>query len=1188
MIYIFRITNIPVIKFIFSFSFRCVTDGTSTAGYAADETSTILGSSDSVSVGNPKSDFTQLDTEVWLQSLAVRAAKRDEVTTKSADALTSLSRLTKQNILALDLMMTDGKPKLKTEEESSVYSVDQEGFYTSFHNDSGLKKSTNTLVDDEEYCGLKDSQSVCSVESVIHIPDKNSKFAGLRKGGNQPKVLSKVNPPAPPLRSSSNKDIVNGEDLTDSIKPSELLSVPSQESSVSESDQEAVFTRVKTKTQISSTAFPSLVAFSTSEDETSPNSSYENSGKKSKKKVDDYIFNESETLDGFKNTSDLSFLSQKSGSYLKSSNSDSGGLSESSLKHSKSALECTDQGYDSLTLPKGSHSNKRVKDKSEAGYQSWPRSHKSHTNPGILKTPEKTPDNTRPPKTLNFDPVVNLFRPGTKFSEQMPLPSPTNSSSSEGNNSSTVLCMNSFQTPVTSDTSYKLSVPLSANDKKMRGKQDFMDLETGLPMKYQPVITVTPRSRSGDRNNSERLSTSVRLTPDSNQNKTAMIKPKAQSTPYGGQSNNDSPQNLYAVSPVFAQKEAQRQNQNDNSNNKINGYMDMNSLKSAGSVSSIASSECLNFNDNSTYMSMSSPCSSPNLSNMDFSISNTPSGSLDSLLDIRRTPTNGLENDTYMINTNLHINGGNNGYGNNNSSESGSVAPVVTQSNTSVSHSGYSGNRTSPNNSRMHGSNMSSSSRTNDSVSSVSSCNTTAGHRSLDSSRDLTRVTQISNLSTPGSAKTPVAIETKSSSSLSNSKHRQSRADTRKEPSYRNTSRRSLPTDSTTYGQSLLADTRQKIEHTANLHQSSPSHKHNMASSRSLPNGFNAMNSSSETLNGRNDYSNRSGHSHDQNRRSFPSYLSENSASGNNDHSPRSDAYHGGMANKNRNTSYRAATGQSKSYPSLPASKPSGPVRVAMDMNPKLNFDEDVMARADSYRIAVRNTNGIIPDVANRNTSYRFAIDDAMPISTNSKLEALSLNDSRSPSNGRDVRRMGITDVDQAKGIAGKSPVVNSGKSHHQPVISGKSQSKGSKSTSSLPNSGPKSNHIRKVTQTDVDPIEIVSTIDNNRNDTRKANKNNQNRSSTYIQFDPIFEDDDFSGSTDTLHLSMPSSAKSSTQNLSHNSVGSSSGSRLKAKLLNGGGSHSNRDSNFNLKTVKSSKSGKPIEIEDDWRFSQV
>ena len=1103
------------------------------------------------------------------------------MTTKSADALTSLSRLTKQNILALDLMMTDGKPTLKTEEESSVYSVDQEGFYTSFHNDSGLKKSTNTLVDDEECSGVKDSQSVCSVDSVIHIPDKNNKFAGLRKGDGQPKVLSKVNPPAPPLRSSSQKDITNCEDHTDSNKPPELLSVPSLESSVSESDQEAVFTRVKTKTQISSTAFPSLVAFSTSEDESSPNSSLENS-KKTKKKVEDYIFNESETLEGLKNTSDLSFLSQKSGSYLSSSNSDSFGLSESSLKHSKSALECTDQGYDSLTLPKGCHSNKKVKDKSETSYQSWPRSHKSHTNPGILKTPEKTQDNNKPPKTLNFAPVVNLFSPGTKFSEQMPLPSPTNSSSSEGNNSSTVLCMDSFQTPVTSDTSYKLSVPLSAKNKNMRGKQDYMDLETGLPMKYQPVITVTPRSRSGDRNNSDRSGISVRMTPDTNQNKTAMIKPTAQSTPYGGQSNNDNTQNLYAVSPVFAQKETQRTNQNENSNNQVNGYMDMNSLKSAGSFSSIASSECLNFNnDSSTYMSMSSPCSSPNLSNMDFSISNTPSGSLDSLLDIRRTPTNGLENDTYMINTNLHINGGN-GCGNKNNLENGSVAA---QRNTSASSSGQNGNRTLSNSSRNHGSNIvSSSSRTNDSISSVSSCNTTAGRRSLDSSHDLTRVTQISNLSSmSSSAKTPVAIETKSSSS---SKHRQSRADTRKEPSYRNTSRRSLPTDSTTYGQSLLADTRQKIEHTANLHKSSPSHNNkNMASSRSCPNGFNAMNSSSETLNGRNDYSSRNGNSHDQNRRSFPSYQSENS-SANDDHSFRSDGYHSGLGNK-RNTSYRAANSQSKSYPSLPASKPSGPVRVATDMNPKLNFDEDVMSRADSYRIAVRNTNGIIPDVPNRNTSYRFAIDDAMPIGTNSKLEALSLNDSRSPSNGRDVRRMGITDVDQAKGISGKSPVVNSGKPH-QPVISGKNQSKGSKSTSSLPNTGQRSNHIRKVTTTDVDPIEIVSSIDNNRNDTRKANKNNQNRSSTYIQFDPIFEDDDFSGSTDTLHLSMPSSAKSSTQNLSHNSVGSVSGSRLKANLLNGGVNHSNRDSNFNVKTVKSSKSGKPIEIEDDWRFSQV
>ena len=1115
------------------------------------------------------------------------------MTSKSADTLTSLSRLTRQNILALDLMMSDGKPQLRTDEESSIYSVDQEGFYTSFHNDSGLKKSTNTLVDDEEYSGIKDSQSVCSVESVIHVPDKNSKFAGLRKGGNQPKVLSKVNPPAPPPRSSSKKDLASSEGSADSSKPPELLSFPSQDSSISESDQEAVFTRVKTKTQISSTAFPSLVAFSTSEDEGSPDSASEKSRHKSKKKGDDYIFNESESLGGFKNTSDLSFLSQKSGSSLNSSNSDSISLSESSLKHSKSALECTDQGYDSLTLPKGAHSSKKVKDKTEASYQSWPRSHKSHPTSGILKTPEKNQDIYRPPKTLNFAPVVNLFNPGSKYLEQMPLPSPTNSSSSEGNNSSSVIHTNTFHPAISSETSYKLSVPLVSNQSKgMKGKQE-MDPKTGLPLKYQPVITVTPRSRSGDhQSSSDRTGAYVRLTPDSSQNKTAIydttavIKPSAQSTPNAGQSQANSPPNLYAVSPVFAQKDSNRQGHNEKSSNgqyNTNGYMDMQSLKSAGSSSSLASSDCLNFNDNSTYMSMSSPCSSPNLSNMDFSISNTPSGSLDSLLDMRRTPTNGLETDTYQINTYLHQNGSNKNL-DDNWSQSAETVPIITQSNSNKPLSEQTKARPSLNSFRLPDSSTYSSPAANDSISSVSSCNTTAGRRSLDSSRDLTRVTQISNISTPGSAKTPVAIET--NSSCSNRKQRHSRADTRKEPSYRNTSRRSLPTDSTTYGKSLLADTRQKIEHTASLQQTAQSQKH-MKSSRSCPNGFNAINSSSETLNGKNNFSNKSANSQDLNRRSFPSYSSGNSSQGTSGgENSRSDSYRVAMGGAKNRNSYRQATGQSKSFPVLPPSKQSGPYRVAMDMNPKLTFDEDVMSRADSYRIAVRNTNGIIPDVANRNTSYRFAIDDAIPVDTNSKLEALSMNDSRSPSGGRDVRRMGITDVDQVKGISGKSQHVSTGKSVPG-AVSGKSQSKDNKViTSSSQNSGQTSGRIRKVTQPDVDPIEIVSSIDNNRNDTRKSNKNNQNRSSTYIQFDPIFEDDDFSNSTDTLHMSFASSTKSPGQNISYNSLNSSSGSRSKSSFMNGGSN--NRDSNFNIKTVKSSKSEKTIEIEDDWRFSQV
>lgn len=1127
---------------------ECVTDGTSTAGYAGDGTSTVVGSSDSVSVGNPKSDFTQQDTEVWLQSLAVRAAKREEVTSKSVDALTSLSRLTRQNILALDLMMTDGKPRLKNDEESSVYSVDQEGFYTSFHNDSGLKKSTNTLVDEEEYSGVKDSQSVCSVDSVIHVTDSNKKFAGLRKGGSQPKVLSKVNPPAPPPRVSSQKDLAAGDNYTESSKTPELLSFPSQDSSVSESDQEAVFTRVKNKTQISSTSFPSLVTVSASEDESSPNNSYK---KPNKHKDDDYIFNESDSLEGYKGTSSLSFVSPKSGSSLNSSSDGSFAGSESSLKHSKSALECTDQGYNSLTLPKGSHSNKKIKNKSEPSYRSWPRSHKTHPTTGILKTPEKDQDFSRPPKTLNFAPVVNLFNPGTKYYEQMPLPSPTNSSSSEGNISSSTIHMNSFPTASSSDTSYKLSVPVGSHqNKNMKGSQE-MDSKTGLPLKYQPVITVTPRSRSGDRRGSDRSGAYVKLNPDSNPNKAAALekvsisKPSAQSTPHISQSQRQAPPNLYAVSPVLAQKESNKQVPNDQTNS--DGYMDMQSLKSVGSLGSLASSDSLSLNDNSTYMSMSSPCSSPNLSHMDFSISNTPSGSLDSLLDLRRTPTNGLETDTYQINTNLNRNESNNN--------------KIPDSAKTVSSGTVGYNSRDPELNVSSGSSMS-------------------GRRSLDSSHDLTRVTHLSNFSTPGSAKSVNAMEL-------NSKQRHSRSDMRKEPSYRNTGKQSLPTDATTYGKSLLVDTRQKIEQTANLHQALQSQK-NMKSSQSCPNGFNITSSSSETLNGRK-YSSGSASSQDQNRRSFPSYNSGNSSQAKNDNSPKCDSYRVAMGSaKTRNSSYRAATSQSKSYPVLPPSKQSGPYRVAMDMspNPKLNFDEDVMSRADSYRIAVRNTNGIIPDVANRNTSYRVAIDDAIDIGTHSKLDALSLNDSRSPSGGRDIRRMGITDVDQAKGISGKSQTLSSEKS--QAVTSGKSQSKDSKSVTAPPQNGrQKSDRIRKVTQTDVDPIEIVSSIDNNRNETRKSNKNNQNRSSTYIQFDPIFEDDDFTASTETLTMGMSvnPSPKSSIQNISHNSLNSITGSRSKSSLMNGGVS---RDANYNVKTVKSSKSGNTIEIEDDWRFSQV
>lgn len=1144
-----------------------VTDGTSTAGYAADEQSTITG--DTISIGNPKTDFTEVETEAWIKSLAVRAA-RHEAECAHFDKSTSLSRLTRQNILALDLMLAETSPSKKADEESSIYSVDQEGFYTSFHNDSGLRKSTATLVDEDiDYSPSKDTSSVCSTDSVIHVHKSSAsdKFAGIKKG-NQTRVLSKVTPPTPPLRTSSNKS-------TDSDSPKtgptpELHSFSSQDSSVSESDAEAVFARVQNKTSLSTTGFPSLVALSTSDDESSNETS---SGLKRKNPKGNLSETGSDLgLSNFSCASKFSNdISQGSGCF-----SDGFSLSNQSLKHSKSVLECTEQGSENL-VPCGQKS-----DSSKPGYQSWPRAHKHQT--GILKSPAKQTDCTRPQKTLNFAPVLNLFKDGAKGSVQMPLPSPTNSSSSESNYPQTAagVGLSSFQSPAVPDQSYNLSVPVQDKVKAKSG-----ELKQDLPLKYQPVITVTPRSRS---RSGERKGTTLDKGREAPARPVVYAcpagKPSAQSTPQVISSRRSSGKqrspNLYAVSPVMAPRDPSRQNSNSSLSSNGSTYMDMQSLKSAGSSSSLSSSDCLNFNDdNSTYMTMSSPNSSPNLSNMDFSMSSTPSGSVDSLLDLRKTPTNELETDTYQINTNLHPSRSSgytnvhsvtsNGHVHNGVNGKTETVPIVTDNSNSIPN-GYS-NQSKP---------------SLGSFVKPDGGHYTPGCRSLDSTAgDLTQVTPMAFCSPMGPGPkpdsrngTPVNHHV-SSAGRERQAGRRSRADTRKEPSYRSTNasnRRSLPSDMSMSNFHSKSVPCRDIQESAKSNQIVSMPQKSPSSSKPQPLGNNSV------LVSRSGY--HSGQFSANNMRNHSGYPPETSATINADQSTsRSESYRVAMGNTSTRTgSYRNAMHQSKSCPLLPPAKQSGPYRVAIDMNPNHAVgnivDDDVLSRADSYRIAVRNTHGIVPDLTSRNTSYRVAVDDDVP-RLKSKLEALGMDNERLMS-GRDVRRMGITDVDQVKDIKMKptmkhsasAPFVQMRKDVKSPASS--QQHTNTKQADRSQSGG----RIRKVTKQDVDPIEIVQTVDNNKGDSRKMGKNNPNRSSTYIQFDPIFEDGDDFGPPNDADLAITSLDYS--KNLSNTS-------KSKMSLING----TVKDANANtVKQPKHARLGKSassgVEIEDNWRFSQV
>jgi len=144
------------------------------------------------------------------------------------------------------------KPRLLEDEECSEYSVDQEGFYTSFHNDSGLRKSSATLVDEDELSHSKDSHSICSFESVIHNPESD-KFAGIKKNQNN-KSLNKVKPPRPPKRTSSMCSVQS------QSKETSPGGISRQDSMFSDTDQETFFQRVEDKSKISSHPMAALMA----------------------------------------------------------------------------------------------------------------------------------------------------------------------------------------------------------------------------------------------------------------------------------------------------------------------------------------------------------------------------------------------------------------------------------------------------------------------------------------------------------------------------------------------------------------------------------------------------------------------------------------------------------------------------------------------------------------------------------------------------------------------------------------------------------------------------------------------------------------------------------------------------------------------------------------------------------------
>lgn len=1028
---------------------RCGTE--STGGYTGDDASTIAG--DVNSVVNAK-----LDTETWLKSLAVRAMGREEVTSSSAETLSSLTRLTKKNIMALDLMMSSPqrRPPPCDDGESSVYSVDQEGFYTSFHNDSGLRKSSGTLVDeDEEELSLsKDSQSLCSFDSVIHNPEGGDKFAGVKTSSG--KVLNKVNPPAPPKRTSS---------CSEDQKSSQ------ESSSFSDTDQDAMSSRLISKTQISNTTIPSLCPVLSDED------------------------------------SSLSRQTSVDGDPTVNKHSSECVSDPSSFSHfdGKGSLENTSTSEDSSycqTLPKTF--NAKSKESQSYDYtKSWPRcmnkEKENHPKSGILKNSDRSLSGPKTPKSLNFSPVINMFNPGTPLSLQLPLvSSPT--SSEDGGKERKVAAM-------AEEGVYKLTVQEERKD---------------LPLKYHPTLVVKPGARS---QSSERKSSQESQNVPSE--KDAMKISSSAETSMGNTSFSTVPIQNGAVS-------------NQTPSDLSMTFSGMHSISSFGSINSLESAGSLSLSNSLTYVTLASPCSSPNLSNLDVPMINTPTGSFESL----------SEQSTFSASM---VNQYSNSCTTDNSSLSSTIETIAITTNSLDS---FNGTRTEN-----------------------QSFQTFSGPPML--------------ASTPHSSVSRLGNQPRTQNSFS---QRPKYSESKYRPDERGRRRtRQAPVEPSETKTKLKAST-SLPEHMVNY--TNTKYQERTRSYKPTKQGPTSSNKRGAVVNVMNLNSNGSNYSEESSNRtdSYRVALTEPTSNQKSYKAPpaepsnRTDSYRVAMADSNscRSGSYRVAMKESLSCPSFnqkisnppPSTNQNFPYNGVPDSYnnpPSTSSDFPIdFTRTDSYRVAVRNTQGVVNnDMVQRNSSYRVAVDDLEPVMMDSRMNGLEGGSDLV--SGRDSRRMGITNIDQVKDI----PANNQGGR----IIGGVDVSK--IDTSKV---------VRRRPKSDVDPISVISNQEASKNANRshKSSNKRHSTSSTYIKFDPIFEvGEDMMLSMESLKTSSNTSLKMTSDYTDHGY-----GFNREPEKINAGGHQKNPSEKSSssligsikstLKSMSSHSKQSSSGNEDDWRFSMV
>ena len=479
---------------------------------APDDASSANGS-----VINVKANFTKMSAEAWLSSIDKEKKKREgksQRQLKSRSALLSgsseESMVSKSGTLTRQLLKAHDhahRPIVRHgsgfgDEESSVYSVDQEGFYTSMHKDSGLKHAFADQILEED---------VFASPTLIdgNQPDKKEKRKSLvGSGKKRGSKKTKKTPPPPPQRASSTLSKSN---LTLHMDDSGPTSPTQNESSMdrskragsndttvseqsnnsknkqyesaSESDAEAIYARIKVKSSISAAAIPSLCSVTplNSDEEDMDmlpfSSTWKPNGTTSS--ADTSTWTAKSTADFRPTIQGNNFTSTPNANPEQRPKVADFSLTSDPTLSSFSITSMTKD--DSFTdTERAADSSLNLSDYSN-GCSTWPRSPNSKADStlfgSLLKTVEKKPP--RPQISQLFNSPDHLYINDTAVA-----------GSFRGSNDGSI-GPSSSKSGGSGSTTTLSSIPSSTSDE-----------QPNIPDKYKPSLTVKPRSRSSERTKS--------------------------------------------------------------------------------------------------------------------------------------------------------------------------------------------------------------------------------------------------------------------------------------------------------------------------------------------------------------------------------------------------------------------------------------------------------------------------------------------------------------------------------------------------------------------------------------------------------------------------------------------------------------------------------------------------------------